>query len=426
MSSSVSSILLNLVATAIIAMVVYALSLVYPAMPIELRALLSSLTAIVLMLAWHFAIAKVYMRLKPWIVETSARILSSWSARIQSVKIQAAGLRACLGGELEQSRSDLRIEREKYASEKDKVDKLTSALATLGDHMLRLFDQRTERPDEMESGAVVAASQRALECARAALSHHVTKIVYYDPDYPESWVQRDNASQARNYFVRRFFVEKNAQALAGWIRSVLETGLAYRSLVVFAQDIVPDTVAEVRNETCLLRKYLDAGGRVVWRGDIPFWYQGKAGGAKDDWHGSDPFECGPWKILGVYYHNYEFKWSAPREGVATLWGADLPLHITAAGKDIGLAYPHRGLDIRPAPCEDIHVSYLSLRQETFRIFGSHHGSAGEFALCWKKNFTERYPHSGFMQYVPGHFAWKDVNDHFSRFAVSGWPLLFDE
>ncbi len=427
MSNSASSILLNLVATAIIAMVVYALSLAYPAMPVELRALLSSLMAIVLVLAWHLAIARVYVRFAPWVVETTQRVRKGWTARLQRVGIQAVRLRAYLGGEMEQMHSDLRLETEKYAAEKANVEQLTLALVTLSDHTLRLFDRRVERPQDLEWGGAMAASEQALECVAAALWHHVTKIIYYDPHYPVSWVGEENAREARNYFVRRFFVEKNAQQLQTWIVEALKSDLAHRSLIVFAQDVVPDTVAEVRNDTCLIRKYLDAGGRVVWRGDIPFWYQGKAGGARDNWHGTDPFECGPWKILGVYYHNYVVKWVAPREGAGTLWGADLPLRTTAAGRDIGLDYPRQGVDIRPAPRDDVDVSYLSLPQEGFRVFGSNqHGSAGEFALSWKKNFNERYPHSGFMQYILGDFVWNDVNDDFFRFAVSGWPLLFDE
>jgi hypothetical protein len=366
------------------------------------------------------------LRLRGPLKRAGAQVVGAANRAVRAVKTEGARLRAYHSGALEELRSELEAERHKYGSEKAKVEKLTLPLATLSDGVLRLFDRRVERPDEMEWGAALAASERALKCASAALSHHVTKIVYYDPDYPGSWVKDENAEEARDHFVGRWFVQKNAPQLASWIREALQSPLAHRSLIVFAQDIVPDTVAEVRNDTCLIRKYLDAGGRVVWRGDIPFWYQGKAGGAKDDWHGPDSSECGPWKILGVYYFNYEFKWSAPRGDVPRLWGTDLPLHITAAGRDIGLAYPRQGLDIRPAPCEDVHVSYLALRQETFRVFGSQHGSEGEFSLCWKKNFNERYPYSGFMQYVPGRFVWREVNDHFFRFAVSGWPLLFDE
>jgi len=425
--SNVSSLLLNLAATAIIAIIVYILSLLYPAMRSELRAVVSCIIAIAAVAAWQYVIRRRFKRLGSWATGTRERLLNAWRARIESLRTAVLRLRGYLRGELEHCRSELAMERDKYASEKAKVDKLTVALATLSDQVLRLFDGRAERPDEMEWGGAMAASERALECARAALSHHVTKIVYYDPHYPRSWVRPEDAEKARDHFVERWFVQKNAGQLASWMRGVLQSDLAHRSLVVFAQDIVPDTVAEVRNDSCLIRRYLDAGGRVVWRGDIPFWYQGKAGGAKDNWSESEPFECGPWKILGVYYYNYPFEWNAPRHGGGTVWGADLPPQATTAGKDIGLAYPPQGLDIRLAPCEDVHVSYLLVRQELFRIVQSDkHGSAGEFALCWKKNFNERYPHSGFMQYVPGNFVWTDVNDHFFRFAVSGWPLLFDQ
>ena len=60
-----------------------------------------------------------------------------------------------------------------------------------------LADRRVERPDELEWQGALTASEWAMKRAEVALSHHVTKIVYYDPQYPGSWVQRENATQAR-------------------------------------------------------------------------------------------------------------------------------------------------------------------------------------------------------------------------------------
>lgn len=304
------------------------------------------------------------------------------------------------------------VERE----EKAKVDKLTLALATLSQHVLNLFDRGEEKPDELEWSGALAASERAAKCARSALYHHVTKIVYYDPTYPASpWMDGENAEQTRKYFVDRWFVEKDAQQLQNWIYKVLENGEAYKSLIVFAQDIVPETVAEVPNETCLLRKYLNAGGRVVWRGDIPFWYQGKAGGAKEKW-----FKDGPRDVLGVLYHNYLLR------GRGRVWDSDLPLKVTRMGKEISLAYS--GKCTRPIECQDVDVTYVLIPQENFtRVDIPEYGrGGGDFALCWKKNFCERYPHSGFMQYVLGEFLWRDnTTASFFNFAVSGWPLFFD-
>jgi len=429
MSSNLSSLMLNLAATAIIAVIVYILSLLYPGMRAEPRAAVSSIIAVALVLSWRYVLARSCRSVAARTATRWKGVVTTARAAIGSVRRRIACFRACLAGEVEESLADLERERERYASERGKVDKLTAALATLTFQVCRLFDKPLERmrPDELGWGMAVAVSSVALKYVNEALSHRVTKIVYYDSDYPGSWVKSGDAENARDHFVERWFVEKNAGQLATWMREVLQSDLAQRSLIVFAQDIVPDTVAEVRNETCLIRKYLDAGGRVVWRGDIPFWYQGKAGDARDNWHGPDSFESGPWKILGVLYHNYRYEWNAPRGDGGLMWGANLPLEITPAGKDIGLAYPPRGLDARPVPCQDVHMTYVLVPQRDFSVLDVNiRGSAGDFALCWKKNFNEHYPHGGFMQYVPGDFVWSDVNDYFFRFAVSGWPLLFDE
>jgi len=344
-------------------------------------------------------------------------------AMVESIKARVKRFRACLRGDLEQCYSELKTEREKYKEERAKVDKLTLALATLSQHVLSLFDERMEKPDELEWGGALAASKRAARCARAALCHHVTKIVYYDPIYPASWMKGENAEKTRDYFVDRWFVEKNAQQLRDWIHEVLKRRLAYKSLIVFAQDIVPETVAEVPNETCLLRRYLNAGGRVVWWGDIPFWRQGKTDEALEYWDNS-----GPQAVLGVSYYNYHFSWNPPKEGGGRIWDSDLPPEITPMGRDIGLTYPRKGIRVRPVPCQDVDVAYAVIQQKTFRITDiSQYGrGTGDFALCWKKNFNERYPHSGFMQYFIGEFLWRDdTKANFFKFAIAGWPLFFD-
>ena len=429
MASNFSSLLLNLVATTIITMVVYILSLLYPAMRFEVRAVVSCAVAIVVVLTWHYVLAQKCKSVARRIATASKGVLSRARRALESTRARIARVRACLGGELEESRANLEGEREKYASERAKVDKLTLALATLSDHVCRLFDQPLERmrPEQLGWGMAVAVSSVALRYVNEALPHRVRKIVYYDRDYPGSWVGRENASEARDYFVGRFFVEKDARQLKDWIREVLTSGLAHRSVIVFAQDVVPDTVAEVQNDTCLIRKYLDAGGRVVWRGDIPFWYRGRATGARDNWYHADKFECGPWRILGVYYANYSIRWHPPETGEQLIWDGGVSPEITPAGRDIGLRYPSEGMGMRPVPCGDIDLVYVLVPQRGFSVLDENvHGRDGDFALSWKKNFNEMYPYSGFMQYVPGDFVGREVNDDFFRFAVSGWPLLFEE
>ncbi len=55
------------------------------------------------------------------------------------------------------------------------------------------------------------------------------------------------------------------------------------SVVVFCRDVVPDTVAESMSDTCTLRRYLDAGGKIVWYSDWPFYYQGSSDGTMTTW-----------------------------------------------------------------------------------------------------------------------------------------------
>lgn len=336
-----------------------------------------------------------------------------------SPKARCESLRACLRGELERCRVELETEKRNLHEEKAKVDKTAAALVTLSQHVLGLCDASVDQADELDWNGAVAVSERADRCARGALCHHVTKVVYCDPTYPASWVRDGVAEQTRDFFVDRWFVEKDARQLRDWINQVLEKGRAGRSLVVFAQDIVPDTVVEVPNETCLLRRYLDAGGRVVWRGDIPFCYQGKSGGAKDVW-GLE----GPQRILGIDYTNYEFSYKSSKKSVGRIWDRDFPMQVTPAGSDIGLSYPRGHVRIRPVSGESVSVPYLLVQPDTITLGPAVNWDDDNLALCWKKNFNDRHRHGGFMQYITGEFLPNEVNDYFFRFAVSGWPLLF--
>src|SRR5207253_7640647 len=74
----------------------------------------------------------------------------------------------------------------------------------------------------------------------------------------------------------------NADQLKDWMTARIERGAA-GSVCVFAQDIAPDTVAETPTGECTIRRYLNAGGRIVWVGDVPFFYQGKLGRERINW-----------------------------------------------------------------------------------------------------------------------------------------------
>jgi hypothetical protein len=330
---------------------------------------------------------------------------------------------ACLRGELKQCREELESERNRLEEERHKVDSLTRALTSLGQKVLNLFD-REEEVKRLEWDIALSMSERADDYVKYAWYHHVTKVVYYDSSYATQWVHAESARQTRDFFVKRFFIKKDAQQLRNWIEQILEEvylgeNRVSKSLIVFAQDVVPETVAEVPNKSCLLRKYLEAGGRIVWKGDIPFWYQAKSGGAKDEWGLQ-----GPLGVLDVDYTNHDFAWVPSTEYAGKIWDQDFPMQLTPAGYDIGLSWPQKRIRARPVSERSVEVPYLRVKSGAITLRPASDWDGDELALCWKKNFNPRFPYNGFMQYITGGFLPNEVNNEYFRFAVSGWPLLF--
>jgi hypothetical protein len=112
----------------------------------------------------------------------------------------------------------------------------------------------------------------------------------------------------------------------------MQQGTASNQLVVFAQDIVPETILEDPYSNNTFREYLEAGGSVLWIGDIPFYYVGKEGeDAVPIWETGAPA-----MVLGV---NPVF--AHPGNRVVS---------FTRTGKQIGLARPWTG--IRPIVVQD--------------------------------------------------------------------------
>jgi len=105
------------------------------------------------------------------------------------------------------------------------------------------------------------------------------RALYWDDDYPTAWAGADtsirDALEAAGYTVL------DADELKTWMDGhIADKAL---SVVVFCRDSAPDTVAESMNSSCTIRQYLDAGGKIVWYADIPFYYQGSADGSNTTW-----------------------------------------------------------------------------------------------------------------------------------------------
>jgi len=142
------------------------------------------------------------------------------------------------------------------------------------------------------------------------------RVAYYDGRYPTGWADTAVAEGVRDYLSAAGYTVVDADELKTWMDARIADGAL--SVVVMCQDIAPDTVAETRDADCTLRKYLDAGGKVVQYADIPFYNQGHADGSTTNW-ATD----GSVYILGF---------NAASAG----WGSGNTVTITPAGANWGL------------------------------------------------------------------------------------------
>ena len=104
------------------------------------------------------------------------------------------------------------------------------------------------------------------------------RAVYFDETYPTVWT---SGTVMRDLLADKGYDVLDADALKIWMDARIAD--AQPSVVVFSQDAVPDTVTETMSPDCTLRRYLDAGGKIVWYADIPLYYQGHAGGTTTVW-----------------------------------------------------------------------------------------------------------------------------------------------
>ena len=102
------------------------------------------------------------------------------------------------------------------------------------------------------------------------------RAAYWDENYATHWSDESITIEMRDYFAAAGYEILDADQLKVWMDARIADGRA--SVVVFCKDIVPETVAESMSATCTLRRYLDAGGKTVFHGDIPFYNQGNLGG----------------------------------------------------------------------------------------------------------------------------------------------------
>ena len=186
--------------------------------------------------------------------------------------------------------------------------------------------------------------------------YSLRKVVFYDNNYPCSWVT--NSAELARAFIGAGFAPLTAFQLREWMRAQLAGG-AEGSICFFAQDVMPDMVAEQRSPACLVMEYLKAGGRVVWVGDIPFYYQGQNGGKKELW-GNEAQKI----VLGL-----DSRWDLKDE-----------VRVTETGRDWGLTAPDT-----PSRCVPAGQVTAALTV------------AGNYAVSFFNRYNCSKPESGFLR-----------------------------
>lgn len=103
----------------------------------------------------------------------------------------------------------------------------------------------------------------------------------YDPDCTRKFINESISEQIVEFLKCKDFKILDAQGLQKIMLSVVKREVK-NVVIVFAQDVAPDTILDDPAATALVRQYLDNGGTIIWIGDIPFFYQAKGGGHERD------------------------------------------------------------------------------------------------------------------------------------------------
>lgn len=103
----------------------------------------------------------------------------------------------------------------------------------------------------------------------------VRKTVFFDPRYPCSMAP-EAGSFAGELARSGGFHVVDAVELSAWMEAWTDHG-AENTVCFLAHGAVPDTIAASPSRDCLARSYMEFGGRLVWIGDTPFYYQASPG-----------------------------------------------------------------------------------------------------------------------------------------------------
>ncbi|HEX2450922.1 MAG TPA: PQQ-binding-like beta-propeller repeat protein, partial [Gemmatimonadales bacterium] len=121
-------------------------------------------------------------------------------------------------------------------------------------------------PVPADGALYVGADDGAVYAIRAAGGPSLRRAVFYDSTTAELAGTRGGET-VRDYFNRFGYETLDAKTLAAFFEARIKDKAP--SVVVFALDVAPETVVPQASDTALFRRYLNAGGKIVWTGEPP-------------------------------------------------------------------------------------------------------------------------------------------------------------
>ena len=191
----------------------------------------------------------------------------------------------------------------------------------------------------------VGSTDGGVYALRTSAGPLVDRVVFFDSSYLKTaWV--DQPALLARYFANRGYRTVDATALGAFLR---ERAADRRpSVVVFAIDNLPASAVDSALEHSALRRYLDAGGKVVWPGVPPLLFvrdsgTGSPGGLdRLNWSASSrllgvPHDAAMFDLRGVRATEEGRRWGVPSRWRGA-WGIAPDASITVLGRDeFGLA-----------------------------------------------------------------------------------------
>lgn len=165
---------------------------------------------------------------------------------------------------------------------------------------------------------IVGSTDGGVYALRTGHGPAIKRAVFYDSSYVKGATVRQ-ADVTNRYFINRGYQTLDAAAVAGFLADRIADHAP--SVVVFAVDCPPAALVTAPLAQSLLRRYLEAGGKVVWPGKPPLIF---------------PIDL----ATGNYPPLTQMSWSAPNELLGVPHDAAIfdvrGARATAAGTRLGL------------------------------------------------------------------------------------------